>query len=248
MTKGYKALCEELYTEWKNNRKAFCEFKRFQNAFLIEPYCKVRDGKNVIYFLNNNPGNGMDIQKRTGVWGKEKNKSYEELSGSFKDYFDKLLSGTTAGSRLEKMKDFATDIGFDGIEDVESFFLHSESFNKRSFLEMVDNPVVKEYTDCLTEYLENKPVVSINSISSRKSICLESIKENPWFCHIAKIMNLDFSKANPKDLVELKNKGDKITAAALVFPNKIMFFTMGMNILPNIDENDMKIIRSLFHQ
>ena len=230
MAKDYKALCEELYEKWKGDKNAFCDFRGFQTEFLIEPYYKVQNGKKMLYVINNNPGEGLGVQHRNGLWGNVHGKSYAELSSTFMDYYEKDLKGA-AKSRLNKIQIFASRFGFDGIEDVESFFLHSKAFNKKSFLKKINNPVIQEYCQALQAYLENKSVLSINSVGVNESITKASLKKSLWIMHIAEIINLDFSNAN---LIKITSKGEKVTSTALVSKNKIMIFTMGSNNMPKI--------------
>ena len=80
-------------------------------------------------------------------------------------------------------------------------------------------------------YLENKSVLSINSVGVNESITKAFLKKSLWIMHIAEIINLDFSNAN---LIKITPKGEKVTSAALVSKNKIMIFTMGSNNMPKI--------------
>ena len=80
-------------------------------------------------------------------------------------------------------------------------------------------------------YLENKSVLSINSVGVNESITKASLKKSLWIMHIAEIINLDFSNAN---LIKITSKGEKVTSTALVSKNKIMIFTMGSNNMPKI--------------
>ena len=139
------------------------------------------------------------------------------------------------------MTEFAEKLGFEGLEETESFFLHSERFNKHSFLKKNENQTIKEYTQALTEYLKDKPVLSINAVSTKESISKNSIQKSEWLEHIAKIISFDFDKAKE---IKLTKKDEKITSAAYIYDKKIMIFMMGSNNLPKISEDKYKEIQN----
>lgn len=237
----YKEVCEKLYSKWTEDENAFSDIKGFDTEFLIEPYCRLQNGNNPLYVLNNNPGKGLEIQSRSGELGSIKNTTYSELS---KQCVEKIVSKLLKGKALErvsKMTEFAEKLGFEGLEETESFFLHSERFNKHSFLKKNENQTIKEYTQALTEYLKDKPVLSINAVSTKESISKNSIQKSEWLEHIAKIISFDFDKAKE---IKLTKKDEKITSAAYIYDKKIMIFMMGSNNLPKISEDKYKEIQN----
>ena len=197
--KNYKVLCEEILNTWKDDENAFREFNamNFQTEFMPEPYYSVpvanepRNGAKTLYVLNNNPGGGMEFQKREEIHKLYKNDSYAAISEKlYKEHYEKLAGAP--GGRLNRMRQFADKCGFDRIEDIESFFLHSKDLNKNSFLSKAkDSVVVKEYTQALTDYLKDKPVLSVNAISSNESISKQLVQNSPWLSRIAEIISLD---------------------------------------------------------
>ena len=158
----FKELCEEIYKDWKEKSDAFCDFKNFQTEFMPETYYWT-PGKNdvssecmsdkILYILNNNPGDGLPCQTKEEIKREFGDESYAKISEQFYKYLqkDKTFNGTPK-TRLNKMQDFAKELNFDCIEDVEIFFLHSKSFNKNKFLKKYKNhPLVIKYTQSLNE-------------------------------------------------------------------------------------------------
>ena len=249
--KEYKVLCEEIFNTWKEDVNAFSEFNAmdFDTEFMPEPYYSVPvsnescNGAKTLYVLNNNPGGGMPWQKRDEIQEHYKNyKNYAAISEMlYNDHYNKLENAP--GARLKKMEQIANECGFDRIEDIESFFLHSKSLNKNDFLSKTkDNVVVKEYTQVLTDYLREKPVLSVNAIRSDISISKQSIQSSPWLNHIAEIISLNIPNAEMK---VINTKESKVTSAALIADKKIMILQTGSNNIPNIPEKIMDEIRAI---
>lgn len=252
--KEYKVLCEEIFNTWKEDVNAFSEFNamNFDTEFMPEPYYSVPvpdkscNSTKTLYVLNNNPGGGMPWQKRDEIHKKYKQYNYAAISEMlYNDYYEEGLKGAP-GARLKKMGQIADKLGFDIIEDIESFFLHSKSLNKNDFLSKTnDNVVVKEYTQVLTDYLREKPVLSVNAIRSDISISKQSIQGSPWLNHIAEIISLNIPNAQ---MMELNTKETKVTSAALIADKKIMILQMGSNNIPNIPEKIMDEIRAIMYK
>ena len=249
--KEYKVLCEEIFNTWNEDVNAFSEFNAmdFDTEFMPEPYYLVPvsnesiNGAKTLYVLNNNPGGGISWQKRDEIHKQyEHYKNYAAISEMLYNDYYKDLKGAP-GARLNKMRQIADKLGFDIIEDIESFFLHSKSLNKNDFLSKTkDNAVVKEYTQVLTDYLREKPVLSVNAIRSDISISKQSIQGSPWLNHIAEIISLNISNAQ---MMELNTKENKVTSAALIADKKIMILQTGSNNIPNIPEKIMDEIRAI---
>ena len=249
----YIALCNKIYEVWKENICNFCAFRNFQIECIPETYfwipgnvidrSKCEDNK-ILYVLNNNPGCGLANQTKDEIIKEFNDKSYADIS---KEYYDKVLKNIVTGAaklRFEKMQDFAKELKFDGIEDIETFFLRSERLDKNLFLKKYKNhPLVTKYTQALTEYLKDKPVLSINAAATNKSITKENVRQSEWIQYVAGIIGFDFNNAKE---IPTPPKDDKITSAAIVSGNKIMIFTMGTNNIPNIsDEQYDEIKKSL---
>ncbi len=241
---NYKPLCEKIYKIWKDEKDAFWEFNKFQTEYMPETYYTVCKGAKKLYVLNNNPGIGLNCQTKKKILQEFGDKTYSQISEDFYLYIlQSKEMNESAKSRLCKMIRFAQRLGYSGVEDVETFFLHSKNFNKKSFLKKKDTfPYVSEYITALTEYLKDKPVLSINAIDSRCSISKQTIIKSNWINHVAEIIGFDFNKAKN---VKITNKETKVTSAAFVDGNKIMLFTMGRNNIPNISENDLEKIKTL---
>ena len=237
---NFKEYCEkEIFLPWKDDSAFYSDFAEdYQMDYLPEPYYEVVAGQNKLFVLNNNPGIGLDIQLREYIRKNYDRKSYEDISKSLSAYYQKNLRGN-AKFRLDKMKKICAALGFDGLENVETFFLHSSKMNKRKFLEKYKEKALP-YTDCLKEYLQDKTVLAICAVASKQSISRETLMASDWLMFQAEILGVDFSSA---ELFPAKEKEGKISCVFLIQNKKIFVFMMGSNSLPIFTEREYQIMR-----
>lgn len=145
----------------------------------------------------------------------------------------------TAKSRLDKMKQICSALGFDGLENVETFFLHSSNMNKDKFLKKYKEKVA-EYINCLKAYLKDKTVLVVCAIATKESISRKTIMTSDWLMYQAEILGVNFATAK---LFVVREKEGKTSCAFLVQNKKIFVFMMGSNSLPVFTEKDYEIMR-----
>ena len=234
MPKDFKEYCEELYQNWKNDEHFFDEFSRnFKTDYLPEPYYVVKDGENLLYVLNNNPGDVLEEQLKSKF---DKIPSYEEAAKKMAEFYSSNDIGN-ATKRIDNMINFAEKRKFDGVFNVETFFLHSKSFDKTSFLKKYykngeGSELVIEYLKNLQTFLKDKPALAVTAVGSQNSITKESLENDCWVQLMCKTINLDLEKA---DLKPTSKKDGKVTSALLIDNenNKYMTLMMGSNNIPS---------------
>lgn len=227
--------CDHLFVLWKNEK---IDLGVFEKDFLIshipEPYYTIQEGKNILYVLNYNPGHGLEIQTRFKI--NQKNyTSFKEVSSDLSQFYRENLHGN-AVSRNVKIRNFAQNLGFDGVMCVETFFLHSCKFNHDRFLRKYkENQLVKKYTNVLADYLKDKPVLRISAIGSNVNADDLLHTDDQWFDFQNKIMNFDPASAA---FISIKTKNAKTTSGIFVAPGqKFVSVMMGSNNLPKIDSS-----------
>lgn len=236
----FKEYCEkEIFVPWKKNVDFYADMAEdFQTECIPEPYCEVAEGKKKLFVLNYNPGKAMDPHHRDYIKAHFAGKTYEYISKNLLDIIQNNLNAT-AKNRLDKMKQTCDALGFDGLESVETFFLHSSKMDKDKFLKKYKEKFV-EYTNCLKAYLKDKTVLAVCAVSSRESISRKTIMASDWLKYQAEILGVNFATA---ELFAVRKKEGKTTCAFLVQNKKIFVFMMGNNGLPVFTEKNYKIMR-----
>ena len=241
---AFKAFAEEMYKAWQKGDKKFSEWlnagskapvdfkKKFSLDHLPEPYYYFKNCKNPLYVLNNNPGQGMNIQKRTKIKGS----CYEDISKKIANdnYKNSNKIGKSAVRRIKNSEKCAEAFGCDGVVFVETFFLHSPDFKKNYFLKYYqNNEIVKTYFKLLGNFLKDKKVLCITATSSRGS--LQGTKWlNEWAGYQAKLIGLNLAKAKS---IAITKKGKKVTSCLIHNNGKFLLGTMGSNNIPkNLEE------------
>ena len=176
----YKDLCEEIYREWRRYPGHFSYFDSDFNLFsLPEPYFPLSDGTNELVVLNNNPGGVLDFQLHSNIIKTfDSEMSYQEIARKLQDKYagdERIISGA-AHARNERIADVAGALGYDGVENVETFYLHSSSFDKKRFLKHYrTHELGVAYVDALRAYLSKRPVVIVAAVASDKSLTSKAI-------------------------------------------------------------------------
>ena len=239
--KNYREFCEDLFRKWLKGSDFLNGFEAdFDVDYLPEPYLPLKSGRKTLYVLNYNPGHPLrnGKQSRKTIQAEYAGKSYAEVASGMVGYYlseDFHSDEPNAYSRNQRMIAFAKKLGFDGVENLETFFLHSNMFDKKKFLcKYKDCPLAAGYAEALKDYLDDKIVMAINAVGSQRSISKETLREVPWIHYQAKIIGLDFEKAELYPLTT-KDSG-KVTSAILKCGKKIMVFMMGANNLPKIEK------------
>jgi hypothetical protein len=241
---NYKTFCDQIYMTWRTSPNQFTDFsKDFDISHLPEPYYPIKKGRNPLIVLNNNPGGVLLFQEHSSILKEfPATVSYSDISDWLKDKYtndDTIINGT-AKTRISRIIQIEKIIDCDGIENVEAFFLHSNSFNKTQFLKNhLKNEITKKYAALLKNYLIDKSVLIVSAISSRNSPNLKEISNNSWLKHQAEIAGLCFDTASFHEIT-VKNK--KITSCLIANNNKFLICTMGSNTIP---KNTYSIIEQI---
>ncbi len=231
---NYKNFCEQIYLNWRESPTNFDEFsKDFQNNYLPEPYYSIRVGNNPLFILNNNPGGSLSFQEHSLFLKTFPNAStYTDVSLWLMDKYtgNNAIIGGAAKTRVNRITQIAATLGYDGVENVETFFLHSNSFSKKMFLKKFSqNNTVNQYINTLTAYLIDKPVLIVSAISSKNSLNLLEVSNNSWIKYQAEIAGLNLKEAS---FYGITSKNQKITAGLIKHRNKFLVCTMGSNTIP----------------
>lgn len=242
---AFKAFAEEMYKAWQEGDKKFSEWlnagseapvdfkeEKFSLDHLPEPYYYFESRKDPLYVLNNNPGQGMNIQKRTNIT----DPCYEDISRQIANdnYKDSTKIGKSAVRRIKNSEKCAEALGCHGVVFVETFFLHSSDFDKNYFLENYQNSeIIKNYSKLLENFLKDKKVLCITATSTRGT--LQGTKWlNEWAGYQAKLIGLNLAKAKS---IAITKKGKKVTSCLIHNNGKFLLGTMGSNNIPkNLEE------------
>ena len=213
--------------------------KDFNIDYLPEPYLVFKEGKRELFVLNNNPGHILEnqVQARETIKSKYPGKCYAEVAEGMTDYYrgsEFAANEPIAYRRNDRMFDFAHKIRCDGMVNVETFFLHSASFNKQKFLnEYKGSELAKEYTEKLKKFLADKDVLAI---SGSGPIDPDNLKLSEWAEYQCDIIGLDISKA---ELIPIRRseKGGNVSTAIIHSGRKFMTLMRGSNFLPDIPDS-----------
>ena len=230
----YKDYCEQIYQSWLSDPKHFSTFDSDFNMFsLPEPYYPLSKGDNSLVVLNNNPGGALNFQYHTYIlkqFGADS--SYKEVASWLMEKYtakDSAIGGS-ANARNKKIAKIANAMGYDSVENVETFFLHSGSFNKPRFLKnYVKHAAVVEYKESLKSYLADRSVVIVAAVGTGSSLSISGLRSSPWLEYQVDIAGLDFSQSS---LEPLTTKNGKVTSGIVRNQNKILICSMGSNNIP----------------
>ena len=230
----YKDLCEEIYHEWRRYPGHFSDFDSDFNLFsLPEPYFPLQDGGDELIVLNNNPGGVLKFQLHSNILATVgEHESYRDVSRRLQVEYtgqQREISGA-AHARNERIKEIADTMGHKGIENVETFYLHSGSFDKKRFLKIYRaHPMVVAYVDSLRAYLADRPVVIVAAVASGASLTKEAVKTSEWLCYQAAISGFDIDKATREPTT---TKHGKTTSGVFRSGDKVLICMMGSNSIP----------------
>lgn len=234
---AYFDFCETLFQNWLKSPHELDDFAGdFQLGHVPEPYYFLAEGEKPLYVLNYNPGEGLPQQTRKSILA-HPHDSYCAVARRLSNFYQNEFSGR-ATMRNDKILKFAKAMGYDGVVCVETFFLHSRSWNKYKFLMCyTDNDLVQEYKRLLKEFLRDKPVLRISAVASSKSANLENPQtiSSEWVKYQNDIMGVDL---NSMTFVPITTKSNRITSCIYVGANKKKYvaFKMGGNDLPKLEQ------------
>lgn len=244
----YLEYCEELFQSWLDGTERFKELgKEFGKVFSLdcapEPYIPLLEGRNPLYVLNYNPGQPLeDIQGRAAIRGNYPGWTYQQISAALAEYYKGELDSRVhqAWTRFQRMMEYSRGLGFQGVQSMETFFLHSRNIKARTFLVMFgQTSQVLEYTRLLKEHLRDKPVLSIAAVASQNSITKKTLSDDKWVSHLVDIIGMDFGKAR---LIPITVKENKDTSVIMVQGDKYLVAMMGSNSLPIVSAEKFREI------
>lgn len=230
----YKRHCESLYRAWLAAPSHFGEFEAdFSIGSLPEPYFPIRPGSRTLLVLNNNPGKPMPHQDHSHVQGKFRaGEPYSEVASWLtRQYIStETKINARAKSRNTKVEELADALGYDGIENVETFYLHSSKMDKARFLRKYANhPMVVDYVSELAAYVKERPVLVVACVASNRSFDKDSVIKSPWLNFQAELVGLNIGRAQ---YIKLTEKPGKVTSGLIRDGDKIMICSMGANNIP----------------
>ncbi len=234
-TCSYWDFCESLYRDWRNDPSFLSDFaENFDIESLPEPWNSISLRGKPLMVLGNNPGGSMPFQRHSWICRQFNDRvSYSEIGRDLAVRYADPESdiSTAARTRIRKLDEIRQTLGFNRFEHTETFFLHSERFDKCRFLSRyIKYPLVNAYHSHLRNYLKPHPVLVVGVISSRDPLSLESIRNSPWLRLQADLAGMDLDCAR---LQILGRKNGKATTGLVVQGNKFMTCTMGSNGIPN---------------
>lgn len=235
---SYYGFCEDVFEKWLHDSSFLSGFRKdFDVDYLPEPYLAYGEGQKKLFVLNNNPGHVLEnqVQARSTIQSQYPGRTYAEVARGMAGYYSSdefEKSEPNAARRNRKIFQFAVRMGYDRIEVVETFFLHSASFDKKRFLKVYrDRKIVSEYIRHLKAYLEDKDVLVISSASC--PITKDRLSE--WVGFQCDIIGMDIKKA--KFTPMKRNEAGNVSTAILCHDRKFMTLMCGYNNMPNIPEN-----------
>jgi hypothetical protein len=230
----YLEYCEDIYNGWKSDPDYYKSFSNdFDINYLPQPYYYLREGNDDFVVLNNYPGSGLPFEEHSNIRKKFPGSSYKDLSEwltkQFTDENTELQQGNL--ERNKKILQIADTLGYKGVLNVETFFLHTNQFTRNKFIKIYSNiDIVKTYLEKLEEFLRPRTVLIAGSVLNKKLLHIEILKKSRWIQLQAKVAGIDFSKAVISPITKKQNK---ITSILLVSGNKYMICNMGSSNIPN---------------
>lgn len=192
MMNEFKTYCQELFEGWLSGDTGFDAnlITSFQDEYCPEPYLILSgnfEEGNTIFFLTNNPGGGMEFQRKQNILNKESiinpDLSYEENAKVLASHYIATLTGTPK-TRIEKMIKMGRALGYSNIVQLESFPFHSKSFGSadKAFVmqqsQAPGNPI-HEYTSLLRNLMVGKSAIAL------------SVTSNNWMSFQANLTGFD---------------------------------------------------------
>lgn len=230
----YKDLCEQLYRRWRDDPREFADFDSDFNVLsLPEPYFPLGEGSNPLVVLNNNPGGVLDFQGHKKILQEFADSvSYAEIAEILRRKYSgpqRIISGS-ANARNKQIMGIARALGHDCVENVETFFLHSSGFDKKTFIRhYLEHADVVAYHEALRGYLADRPVVIVAAVASGKSLSKDTLAESRWLQIQASLAGLEVAASTLQPITKID---DKMTSGAFRAGSKILLCTMGNNNIP----------------
>lgn len=175
----FKKYCQQLFENWLSGNIGFNanQVANFQDEYCPEPYLILSgdfEEGNTMFFLTNNPGGGMEFQRRHNILDNKSiinpGLSYEENAKVLSSHYLKTLKGTPK-TRIEKMIEMGRALGYNNVVQLESFPFHSNSFNPadKAFViqqsQVLGNPI-HEYTSLLRNLMVGRSAVTLSVTSN----------------------------------------------------------------------------------
>ncbi|MFB9864303.1 hypothetical protein [Rufibacter immobilis] len=188
----FKTYCQQLFESWLSGNIGFNanQLDNFQDDYCPEPYLILSgnfEEGNTIFFLTNNPGGGLEFQKKQNILNEQSiinyDHSYEENAKVLAIYYAEMLTGTPR-ARIEKMIEMGRALGYNNIVQIESFPFHSKNFNTtdKAFViqqsQLLGNPI-HEYISRLKNLIMGKTAIAL------------SVTSDNWMNFQAKLIGLD---------------------------------------------------------
>jgi len=190
----------------------------------------MKKGKNPLWVLHNNPGSGMNIQKRGNIH----DKNYEALANRFGEYYmsEEFANAGKAYQRIDDALDFAKEQGYSGIINIETMPFHSKTLDKNRAMGLAKkSQTLTTYNLLLSEYLKDKPALALSACGTQHSIDTETINNSKWLSYQAAIIDMNTKKCRMKPL---SKKGKKVTSALFQDGSKYFILMMGSNNFPKM--------------
>ncbi len=241
----YEKFCEQLFQDWLDGRlfseKAKDNLSDFKNDkvfaedldYVPEPYYVLKEGNNPLYVLNYNPGGSQGYQERSYIRS-NKHDSYRTVADQLANQYRSEEFRGTARGRNRSILEFASEMGYDGVWCVETFFLHSRNWNDkdRFVRNHQNNPRIKEYNRLLKEFLKDKPVLRI---AASGHLDRPSTFRRLWVNYQNDIMGVDL---NAMRLIKTSQTKNGISSGIFVGKvgthEKFISMFQGNNLLPKL--------------
>jgi hypothetical protein len=233
----YVTFCNELHQEWKKHQfKDDMHLSQlFQLEFAPEPYFVLKNGNKPLYVLLTNPGSGIDFQ-RIDHHKEENYHQFQEILGAIytSEAFRKEKGAAPAYRRLMKSIEFAEEMGFNGVVNIETIPFHSETLSKSKALKAIkESDVLFTYQSALKIYLKEKAVLIVSACGSKDTISKDTILKSNWLTYQCDLAGISVDHLISKPLT---TKNSKITSTLFSHQNKHLVLMMGSNNLPKINK------------
>lgn len=227
----YYDFCETMYKDYVSGDfdedPALNEL--FQLGYIPEPYFTIKEGDNPLYLLLTNPGSGMDFQLREKA--PDDYRSFAKIAREV--YLSDSFKKGNAYRRIQKSIQFAEELGFNGVVNLETIPFHSNDLNKyMALVSIYQSEILIRYKAKLKSFLKDKPVLIVSACGTKKSITKDTLKSNQWLKSLLELAGVDADKCSMKKLTK---KGNKVTSALFQHNNKRIALMMGSNNLPKVE-------------
>jgi hypothetical protein len=232
----YIKFCDELHQEWKKHqfKDDASLISLFQLDYSPEPYFVLKNANNPLYVLLTNPGSGMDFQHIDNQKEVNYHKFQDILRSIYtSEVFRKEKGAAPAFRRLMKSIEFAEELGFNGVINIETIPFHSETLSKSKALKAIkESWILFAYQSALKIYLKEKAVLIVSACGSKDTISKDTILKSNWLTYQCDLAGIPVNQLVMKPLT-IKN--NKITSALFSHQNKHLVLMMGSNNLPKIN-------------